>query len=359
MSDTYSDSDLSQNSQRVPGGVTITPEMAEMMQRMVEMTVSRLQQQQTPRAAAGDEGSPGAATTIQRSANAFTPKPLRSPTANSTFEFAPPDMQPSILGGRIDWGTLPPLVPVPLTLDDWFVRFETIMRAHGVPEERWFARLLQCPQVRGDYLRRMSKGSHTYQEARRAMLQFYGPKLPHVFWRHQLFRTTGATKQELVANLEHVREMQGRAARDAGKSEMTEEELIYQFCEAYPKVERERLLGLLRRGNEDEAFEMTVSSAPEFTGAPAYFAGDSTRLAKRSANGNAFPLGKRQRTGTSAEEKCFGCGRPGCRPGERCPAHKTQCHNCGISGHYRKVCRKQQPARRVNFCQAPVPEEGT
>jgi len=59
--------------------------------------------------------------------------------------------------------------------------------------------------------------------------------------------------------------MQGRAARDAGKSEMTEEELIYQFCEAYAEVERERLLGLLRRSNEDEALEMTVSSAPEFT----------------------------------------------------------------------------------------------
>ena len=159
------------------------------------------------------------------------------------------------------------------------------MRSHGVPQERWFARLLQCPQVRGDYLRRMSKGSHTYQEARRAMLQFYGPKLSHVFWRHQLSRTTGATKQELVANLEHVREMQGRAARDAGHREMTEEELIYQFCEAYPKVERERLLGLLCRGNEDEAFEMTVSSAPEFTGAPAYFAGDSVGLGAEHQKG--------------------------------------------------------------------------
>ena len=168
MSDTYSDSDLSQNSQRVPGGVTITPEMAEMMQTMVEMS---LQQQQTPRAAAGDEGSPGKATPARRFANTFTPLPLRSPTANST-PISAFDVQPSMLGGRIEWGTLPSLVPELHLVDNWFMSFESIMKSHGVAPERWFARLIQCPRVCEEDKRRMESGGETYAEARAAMLAF-------------------------------------------------------------------------------------------------------------------------------------------------------------------------------------------
>jgi hypothetical protein len=132
----------------------------------------------------------------------------------------------------------------------------------------------------------MSSDGDTYAKARLAMLKFHGPKIPHVYWRHQLQKVTGATKQELVSNLSHVRNMQVRAARDAGQAEMTEVELVYQFCEAYPKAERERLLGFLHGVKDEDAFETTVSRAPELTGAPVYFAGESNRLAKRSANSN-------------------------------------------------------------------------
>jgi hypothetical protein len=358
MSDTYSDNEQSQSSERAPEAIVITPELTEVIQRMVEMTVSRLQQQQTPRAATDDKGSSGKATRARRSVNTFTPLPLRSPTANST-PISAFDVQPSMLGGRIEWGTLPSLVPEPHLVDNWFMSFESIMKSHGVAPERWFARLIQCPRVCEEDKRRMESGGETYAEARAAMLAFYGPMVPHVYWKHQLTKATGATKRELVSNLLHVRSMQVRAARDVGRPEMDETDLVYQFCEAYPKEERERLLGDLEGVRLEDVFTTTVRRAPELPRASIHFAGDATRLAKRSPHNLAEPAGKRPHRGDPAEERCFGCGRQSCRPGERCPAHRTTCHNCGKMGHYRKVCRKQTPMRSVNFCPVAKPDEGS
>ena len=301
--------------------------------------------------------SPGAAATMQRSVNAFTPLPLRSPTANST-PISAFDVQPSMLGGRIEWGSLPPLVPEPHLVDNWFMSFESVMKSHGVAPERWYARLIQCPRVCEEDKRRMESGGETYAEARAAMLAFYGPMVPHVYWKHQLTKTTGATKQELVSNLLHVRSMQVRAARDVGRPEMDETDLVYQFCEAYPNEERGRLLGDLEGVRLEDVFTTAVRRAPELPRAGIHFAGDATRLAKRSSNNLAVPVGKRP-TRENHEERCFGCGRQSCRPGERCPAHRSTCHNCGKMGHYRKVCRQQTPRSGGNFRQVSRADEGS
>jgi hypothetical protein len=208
----------------------------------------------------------------------------------------------------------------------------------------------------------MQSEGQTYPDARRVMLKHYGPPLPSAFWRYQLHKVTGATKQELVRNLERVRSMQIRAAQDEGESEMQEFELVYPFCGAYPQPERDRLLAEVDGLAKKDMMRKIVARAPEMIRAGVHFAGnagDSTRIAKRSINGNAVPLTKRPHRENPAEERCFGCGRLSCRPGERCPAHKSACHNCGRMGHYRKVCRKPISGRNVNFCQPPMPEEGS
>ena len=92
-----------------------------MMQRMVEMTVSRLQQQQqqTPRAVAGDQqGSPEASAATPSCAS--TPNPTHSLPTNSTLALS--DLHRSMSEGRIDWGTLPLFATEPLKWTNGFSR---------------------------------------------------------------------------------------------------------------------------------------------------------------------------------------------------------------------------------------------
>ena len=67
---------------------------------------------------------------------------------------------------------------------------------------------------------------------------------------------------------------------------------------------------------------------------------------------------------TSTREKCLYCGKPGhgVRPDrkvreEHCKAWGAQCDSCGITGHFKSVCRKKGSAKKVKATDADSTED--
>ena len=66
---------------------------------------------------------------------------------------------------------------------------------------------------------------------------------------------------------------------------------------------------------------------------PCGFKGKSQSHSHSRGNGGA-------KGGDKRKSSCWNCGTS--HPPQRCPAYGKKCHNCGIEGHYKALCRSHK-----------------
>src|SRR5699024_4089627 len=102
-----------------------------------------------------------------------------------------------------------------------------------------------------------------YAAIREACLLLYGPPMPVGFFRHRIFSIRGATREEVLPPMEDALALHNRAARDEGRPEWSDWDLIYPFIGAFPDPVREQLKNDLRLVQKMEnPFRELVSRAP-------------------------------------------------------------------------------------------------
>ena len=66
---------------------------------------------------------------------------------------------------------------------------------------------------------------------------------------------------------------------------------------------------------------------------PGGFKGKSQSHSQSRGNGGA-------KGGNKGKGSCWNCGTS--HPSQRCSAYVKRCHNCGVEGHYKALCRSQK-----------------
>lgn len=266
----------------------------------------------------------------------------------------------------IGWGDLPPLdLSQTDTLDCWFRSYESRMKAHGVAQEHWHERFVDCSSV-AEEIKTQFAGFSTYTALRLAILEKHGPTHPLAFYMRQIHRVTGDKGQDVRTQLSTWLALYNRAALDANKPFLIleEKDLIYSFCDAFSPAVQERLLADI-----GIAWESSQPLEQLFRRAPGYKGGIKDRSVILSSVPSVEAPETRKRVVCShvtmpdprfsKQRRMNGCTRCGneAHPLDQCPARERTCYLCNQRGHFASVCRSrnlQPPPGRFNSNATPV-----
>lgn len=293
----------------------------------------------------------------------------------------------------LSWNDMPMMDPSKgATLDNWFVTFESRMKAARIPEDHWAGKLEECPKVPESVkakIRQMTDVT-TYAAIRRKLLEELGPLQPAAFFRRELFRIRGTNREDVRARLEEMKLLHDRAALDSEPPAqvITEPELMYAFCSAFPdeiaaRLEKNMAIlmththpfeALFRQApSEDQAVTKLAAIQEEPGAKRARAEGEeetpsTTRdlvcaiISELRRDRDRPPQGRNQNKGA-----CPRCARRNCPQGQACPAMGATCHKCGKSNHWGPACRgrpqhndrqdrTEQRREQRNFRSAPPSE---
>lgn len=305
---------------------------------------------------------------------------------------------------RVNWGQLPKLdLSNGSELDSWFLSFEARMTAARILEENWPLRFLECPMVDEDIkvrVRLLLPG--TYQEVRRTLLKEHGPIDPVNFFRLELYRVRGNSREEVREALMKILTKLNRAADDDRREQLLPRDLCYPFMNAFPQgvkaaLERQFALAFAQADPFEHLFRLAPSKQSisadlhlleaEGQVLPSRSVVASTdyeeeaeavgnecccylqqrqqqqppnpsqrRPAKRRFVTPAPSSNSNAKTPRTEQGPCQRCGYAA-HPDRACPAIGKECAACGIQGHFAQACRKrQQPQGSTSWQQGPFPK---
>ena len=149
-----------------------------------------------------------------------------------------------IITSSNSWTDLPDLdVSRADKVDEWFLAFESRMKARTVEEARWLEKFDECPRVPREVKSRIAgeEGIATYEQLRLLVLKVYGPLDPVGYFRAQMYKVGGTHREEIRSRLQRLLTLHNRAAKDNGRAEFGDSDLIYPFVQAFPPEQSARL----------------------------------------------------------------------------------------------------------------------
>lgn len=304
---------------------------------------------------------------------------------------------------RVNWTNMPKLdLSTGAEIDNWFISFEARMAAAHAVEENWASRFIECPFV-DESIKAKARSIEpmTYRMIRAVLLGEHGPVDPVNFYRRELYKVRGTSREEVREKLVMIQTIHNRAAEDEAKQKLVDRDLCYPFINSFPVEIREELeqkLALVFA--QKEPFEQLFRLAPtrvkstseelnimadtpekkrpqETTGVTDKLREEMGMVLKeildqrpskrfknnngnnnnrangsngnRGNNPNFQKIGSRQQQQQNRNRRCFRCGSQQCMNNAQCPARNVTCYNCNRIGHYSKACKGP-------FRNAPAPQ---
>lgn len=267
----------------------------------------------------------------------------------------------------VKWGNFPEFPGRDDYLDAWFVAFESLMLSHRIAETEWVEKFVESDKVGYEYKRRITDLKEpNYKDVRKHLLEVYGPACPLGFHRRALYNVRGTSREEVTSKLYDRLTLYNRAARDEGREEWTDKDLLYPFVDAFPEAVAKNL-----RCTIDQALLSTnpyrdlSSRAPQkqnnVQGEELVAAVEMKPHKPADVIAAVYNTVQKLSTDVAAMKKrprsegpCTGCGG-GCRERSACPAQGKACSACGKIGHFARACRNAQDHQTNNNQKRPRP----
>lgn len=283
---------------------------------------------------------------------------------------------------RVRWVDMPTLeLGVSVILDEWFVAFETKMKAAQVPKEHWNQLFEQCPTVsreaKESFADVLEQGD--YELLRKSILEEHTPKDSLNIIRMKMCVLKGECREEVRAELTRLRDLYNRAARGCNRETITMYDAIRPFIAAFPKdvgAELEKHVEDALRS--ENPFSAIYSKAPstrqqkghnkeplcqlsalastkpgtdvwedeEESGNHTRLSSSTTGSSKRQDALELLLAMQNLATGNVQPKlrSCQACGGA-CTSRASCPAINQYCFLCAKQGHYATMCRTMRAGR--------------
>lgn len=241
------------------------------------------------------------------------------------------------------------------SFESYMERFEQFVIVNGVKEEKKVPLFLtvighKCYDILRSSLLPEKPASKTYEQLKKVLQDYYAPEKCIIAERYRFHKRVQKLEESITQFAVELKSL----ARQCVFGNFLDDALRDQFvCGVRDEHTRQKLL-IESELTFDKAVKIAVATELAASQVRSMTSGEELTVAKismKTTQNQASRDNKATPFGEGGKRMCMRCGGSWNQEHrEVCRAKEAKCNNCGIIGHYARVCRKKQqrPINAVN-----------